>query len=118
MCSSGSPGIGQTRPGAQPAPRSSLARWTGERAHLRDDVAPFSAEIAASTARRRLAETLDTLFASFDAEPLAAALVAQVRPGVRAQIDRDMRILVAIAAVASATIPFSAAGAAAAAPSS
>lgn len=96
-------------------------RWTQELAHLRDDAAPFPAETAATATAAALGAPVDTLFASFDAEPLAAASVAQVhkarlhdgravivkilRPGVRAQIDRDMRILVRVAAVATATIP-------------
>ncbi|ACG80136.1 conserved hypothetical protein (plasmid) [Phenylobacterium zucineum HLK1] len=98
------------------------ARWTQELSRLRDHVAPFSGQAAARAAQAALGAPLDEVFASFDAEPLAAASVAQVhrarlhdgrevivkilRPDVRAQIDRDMRILVAVAAVASATIPF------------
>jgi ubiquinone biosynthesis protein len=87
-----------------------------ELAKLQDRVPPFP---AAETQRQLAAayrKPLDTLFARFDDEPLAAASIAQVhtaalpdgreaivkvlRPGVRAQIRRDVDVLHSLAALA------------------
>jgi ubiquinone biosynthesis protein len=87
-----------------------------ELAKLQDRVPPFP---AAETHRQLAAayrKPLDTLFARFDDEPLAAASIAQVhtaalpdgreavvkvlRPGVRAQIRRDVDVLHSLAALA------------------
>jgi ubiquinone biosynthesis protein len=97
-------------------------RWTDELARLQADVAPFAPEVAVAAVEAALGASPDVLFASFEAQPMAAASVAQVhaarlhdgqevivkilRPGVRMQIDRDMRILVGLAAIATALIPF------------
>lgn len=96
-------------------------RWTDELSRLQANVAPSSAALAAQAVETALGARPDILFASFEAQPLAAASVAQVhaarlhdgrevivkilRPGVRMQIDRDMRILVGLAAIATAIIP-------------
>ena len=87
-----------------------------ELAKLQDRVPPFP---AAETHRQLAAayrKPLETLFARFDDEPLAAASIAQVhtaalpdgreaivkvlRPGVREQIRRDVEVLHALAGLA------------------
>jgi ubiquinone biosynthesis protein len=87
-----------------------------ELAKLQDRVPPFP---AAETHRQLAAayrKPLESLFARFDDEPLAAASIAQVhtaalpdgreavvkvlRPGVRAQIRRDVDVLHSLAALA------------------
>lgn len=87
-----------------------------ELAKLQDRVPPFP---AAETHRQLAAayrQPLESLFARFDDEPLAAASIAQVhtaalpdgreaivkvlRPGVRAQIRRDVDVLHSLAALA------------------
>jgi len=87
-----------------------------ELARLQDRVPPFP---AAETHRQLAAayrKPLDTLFARFDDEPLAAASIAQVhtaalpdgreaivkvlRPGVREQIRRDVDVLHSLATLA------------------
>jgi ubiquinone biosynthesis protein len=88
----------------------------GELARLQDRVPPFPAE----ETRRQLAAAyrrpIEQLFARLDDQPLAAASIAQVhaavlpdgreaiikvlRPGVRAQIRRDVDVLHALAALA------------------
>lgn len=96
-------------------------RWTSELSRLQADARPFAAETAAAAVQAALGAPAHDLFESFDPSPLAAASVAQVhrallhdgrevvvkilRPGVRTQIDRDMRILLGVAAFAGATIP-------------
>jgi len=79
---------------------------------LQDDVAPFAGATARAEIERELARPLDQVFRDFEATPFAAASIAQVhraqlldgrdmivkvrRPGIRAQIDRDMRLLIAV----------------------
>ena len=76
---------------------------------LQDRVAPFPAEEAIAAIERAFGKPPSQLFVRFDAEPIAAASVAQVhaartfsgkevvvkvlRPGVAIQVERDMRIL-------------------------
>jgi ubiquinone biosynthesis protein len=103
--------------------RDLLSRaWTDELARLQDHVAPFPGDAAADEITLALGRRPEALFAEFDAEPMAAASIAQVhraaltdgravvvkvlRPGVRAQIDRDMRILLLLARIATAFVPY------------
>jgi ubiquinone biosynthesis protein len=81
-----------------------------ELAKLQDRVPPFPAAQAASLVEKAFGKRLDELFASFDAEPVASASIAQVhfatlkadgrevavkvlRPGVLAAIDDDLTLL-------------------------
>ena len=84
---------------------------------LQDQVKPFPVEEAVAAIERALGEPPSRLFIRFDAQPLAAASVAQVhtartfsgkeivlkilRPGVAVQVDRDMRILLATVRILS-----------------
>lgn len=77
---------------------------------LQDQVAPFPPDQARQEVERSLGRSVESIFASFDMEPMAAGSVAQVhgarlldgqpvvvkirRPGICAQIDRDMKTLV------------------------
>lgn len=76
---------------------------------LQDRVAPFPTDLARQHAERELGRSIAALFAEFEAAPLAAASIAQVhqarlwdgrsvvvkirRPGIRAEVTRDMRLL-------------------------
>jgi len=87
-----------------------------ELAKLQDRVPPFAAEETHRQLAAAYRAPLDRLFARFDDEPLAAASIAQVhtaalpdgreavvkvlRPGVRAQIRRDVDVLHSLAALA------------------
>ncbi|MEO7853892.1 MAG: ubiquinone biosynthesis regulatory protein kinase UbiB, partial [Rubrivivax sp.] len=81
-----------------------------ELAKLQDRVPPFPAAQAAALVEKAFGKRLDELFASFDAEPVASASIAQVhfatlkkdgrevavkvlRPGVLAAIDDDLTLL-------------------------
>jgi len=82
-------------------------------ARLQDDVAPFSSDLAISTIEAQLGRSLDQVFKSFDAEPLASASVAQVhnavmlndeqvvvkviRPGIKRKILADIKLLQVLA---------------------
>jgi len=79
---------------------------------LQDDVKPFAAQEAVAAIERAFGKPPSQLFVRFDTEPLAAASVAQVhtartfaghevvvkilRPGVAVQVERDMRMFVAV----------------------
>ena len=80
-----------------------------ELARLQDRVPPFPAAQARAMIERSLGKSIETMFASFEAEPVASASVAQVhfatlhdgrevavkvlRPGMLAVIDDDLALL-------------------------
>lgn len=77
--------------------------------NLQDNVPPFPSEEAVKLIERELGESVETLFAQFDPNPMASASIAQVhpatlhdgtevvvkvvRPGIYKTIDRDMILL-------------------------
>ena len=87
-----------------------------ELAKLQDAVPPFPAEQAIEIIDDAYGESVNSVFARFDTEPLAAASIAQVhtaqlksgtevivkvlRPGVLEQIERDLAVLRMIAGLA------------------
>jgi ubiquinone biosynthesis protein len=87
-----------------------------ELALLQDRVPPFPSDIAIATIERALGQTIDECFGTFDAEPLAAASMAQVhcatlkdgsrivvkvlRPEIRKRITGDVEVLYALARLA------------------
>ena len=87
-----------------------------ELALLQDRVPPFPGEEARKIIEKALGEPVDTVFASFDTQPLASASIAQVhpatlhdgrkavvkvvRPGIEKQLRKDIDLLKAIAAIA------------------
>ena len=87
-----------------------------ELAKLQDRVPPFPGSEARASLERSYRQPLTALFAAFESEPLAAASIAQVhvarrldgrevivkvlRPGMREQIDRDLEVMHALAALA------------------
>src|SRR5690242_16070811 len=84
-----------------------------ELAKLQDRVPPFPSEIAQRVVSEAYGLPLDQVFAKFDANPLAAATIAQVhsaelkdgsevvvkivRPGIRPLIERDLEVMYVIA---------------------
>jgi ubiquinone biosynthesis protein len=88
-----------------------------ELAKLQDAVPPFPAEEAIAIIEDAYGEPVGTVFERFDAEPLAAASIAQVhsaklksgtevivkvlRPGVHEQIERDLEVLHMLAGLAA-----------------
>jgi ubiquinone biosynthesis protein len=86
--------------------------YLAELQKLQDNVRPFSAEDSVAAIEGAFGRPTSQLFIRFDPEPFAAASVAQVhaartfggrevvvkvlRPGVKAQVNRDMRILAAV----------------------
>ena len=91
---------------------------------LQDRVAPFDGDTARALVEEALGRGISDAFASFDTTPLASASIAQVhaatlhaqdgarevvvkvlRPGIRRQIDADVRLLHTIAALVERTHP-------------
>jgi ubiquinone biosynthesis protein len=88
---------------------------------MQEHIAPFRASEAIREIERGLQHPIDQLFAEFDRAPLAAASVAQVhaarlhdgrativkvrRPGIKTQIERDMRALKLLTRAATAIVP-------------
>jgi len=88
-----------------------------ELARLQDRVPPFPGAVARALIEAAYGAPVSQVFAAFDAEPLAAASIAQVhaarlaggeevvvkvlRPGMRAVIERDLEVLHALAALAA-----------------
>ncbi|HEV2284519.1 MAG TPA: ubiquinone biosynthesis regulatory protein kinase UbiB, partial [Steroidobacteraceae bacterium] len=87
-----------------------------ELAKLQDRVPPFDGRLARARIESSLGQPVTELFAQFEETPLAAASIAQVhaatltdgrevvvkvlRPGMRAEIERDLEVLEALAALA------------------
>ena len=87
-----------------------------ELSYLQDRVPSFPGEVARSIIERAYNQPLETVFESFDPEPLASASIAQVhvarlrdgrevvvkvvRPGIERVIGRDLRLLYTIASLA------------------
>jgi ubiquinone biosynthesis protein len=80
-----------------------------ELAKLQDRVPPFSAAVARASVEKAYRRPIDAVFATFEAEPVASASIAQVhlavlkdgrevavkvlRPGMREAIEDDLRLL-------------------------
>jgi len=88
-----------------------------ELAKLQDRVPPFASDIAIAIVEQALGRPLGELFDDFERVPLAAASIAQVhtarlksgeevvikvlRPGMREVIERDLKVLESLAALAT-----------------
>jgi len=88
-----------------------------ELAKLQDAAPPFDSEIAKERIEAELGQSINSLFARFDSEPLAAASIGQAhaailpngaevvvkvrRPGVVEQVEEDLEILQNLAATMS-----------------
>jgi len=96
--------------------------WVEELATLRDQVPPFSFEAARRVIEASLGRPLESLYASFDPSPVAAASVAQVhratlagdgatvavkvrRPDIAEKVTLDRSILLAASRVAEKLVP-------------
>ena len=96
-----------------------------ELAKLQDEVAPFDGGLARQRVEQALGRPVTEAFSSFDTTPLASASVAQVhaaslpaadgtprevvvkvlRPGIRQQIEADIRLLESLAALVERAHP-------------
>ena len=88
---------------------------------LQDHVAPFASAAVRPLIEAELRRNLEAVFASFEDAPFAAASIAQIhrarlrdgrevivkvrRPGIRNQVDRDMRLLVAVLGMLGRLLP-------------
>lgn len=102
------------------------AALVAELKKLQDSVPPMSDDDVEEILRETWGEELDTVFASFDKKPLAAASIGQVhvaklrateteperdvvvklqRPGARVQIERDLDLLYQLARMLEASVP-------------
>lgn len=95
--------------------------WLVELSRLQDRATPFSGHEARRAVEAALGRPIDQVFAEFETEAMAAASIAQVhrarladgravivkvrRPDIRAQIDRDMRALLAVCRLALMLAP-------------
>ena len=95
--------------------------WLAELRRLQDRVAPFPGTEARQAVEAAFGRPVEQVFAAFETEPMATASIAQMhrarlkdgravivkvrRPGVREQIDRDMRALLGVARLAVAVAP-------------
>lgn len=87
-----------------------------ELAKLQDRVPPFPSEVALDIVAKVYGRSANEVFATFESEPLAAATIAQVhsatlkdgrkvvvkivRPGIRELIERDLKVMYALAELA------------------
>ena len=92
-----------------------------ELARLQDRVPPFPAAQSRALVEKAFGRPIDAIFASFDAEPVASASIAQVhfavlkdgrevivkirRPGIVETVEADLRLLDRLARVAEDQIP-------------
>lgn len=95
--------------------------WRDALSSLHSHVPPFDASAARKAVETAFDAPIESLFAHFDVAPLAAASVAQIhaarlldgrevvvkitRPGIRAQVDTDLRLLRGTMRVAQALWP-------------
>ena len=95
--------------------------YIAELSKLRDQVPPVPTPMIRAVIEESLEQPVDTLFASFEDEPLAAASIGQVhaatlhsgervvvkvqKPGIAAQVDEDLAILQQIARFAQNRAP-------------
>jgi ubiquinone biosynthesis protein len=95
--------------------------WIAEFGKLHSHVPPLPLEALRAQLREDLGGEPEAVFARFDAEPLAAASIAQVhrarladgtdvivkirRPGIRDTVEADLRLLERLAALAEAELP-------------
>lgn len=89
--------------------------------NLQDHVAPFPAGEARAAVEEAIGAPIESVFATFEAEPFAAASIAQVhgavlpggkavivkvrRPGIAEQINRDLRLALVAVRVAGTLAP-------------
>ncbi len=95
--------------------------WIAEFSRLHSQVPAVPLDALRAQLREDLGDEPEAVFARFDAEPLAAASIAQVyraqlkdgsevvvkvrRPGIREVVDADLRLLERLAAVAETELP-------------
>jgi ubiquinone biosynthesis protein len=89
------------------------AEWTAELSELQSNVPAESAEVARQLLQNDLGQSVDSLFAEFEDQPLAAASIAQVhaarlhsgervvvkirRSGIQAKVNTDLEIIQVLA---------------------